>query len=298
MSKSRSILKLPISGLVEGDNPRQEFDQVALAELMHSMKGHGLLSPIGVRALPHGKYQIVFGHRRYLAAKRLGWDFIDGVEVDVTDERDSLIKTSTENVIRENVSLPEQGRIFQALLKKGLTGGQIAVRMGCSKVFVRNALEAFNRIPAKYHDKITYGTRGQMGKPGSIPASVALAAADIRKKHTLTDAQIGQLMDWASKHQVTSTKMKAAGKMMSEGMEAKKAMAQIDFMKHVVLSMTMRIDVIKRLQAKYKMGIHDILYKYLQSEPEFELLPTRFEKLEGKSLPREIVIRKKARKNR
>ncbi len=295
MSKdNKSIMMLNLADIHAGDNPRQEFDEVALSELMQSMKHQGLLSPVGVRRLPKGQYKLVFGGRRFLAAKRLGWDQIEAIEIDVTDEKDALIKTSTENVIRENISLPEQGRIFQVLISKGLTMDQIAVRMGCSKDLVRKALLSFNHIPKQFHDQITYGTRGQQHQEGTIPATVALAALDIKKENKLTDSQMGQLMEWAARHRVNNAKMRTAGDMMSKGVEPKKAMAQVEYMKTISISMTMKIADINKLQAKYKMTIHDIMYKRLQNDAEFDIIPVRFERM-AKATPPELIRRKKKR---
>mgnify|MGYP002139264535 FL=1 len=285
---------IPIKEILPGDNPREEFDATAMAELMQSMKHSGLLSPVAVRQLPSGKYKLVFGHRRMIAAERLGWERIECIDVEVTDEKDALIKTSTENVIRENVSLPEQGRVFSALLKKGLTVEQIAIRMGCAKRFVQKAIESFNRIPKKYHDKITFGTRGLVGKSdGTISSTVALAAVEIRKDNKLTDSQVGQLMEWASRNGINVVKMRTAGKMIASGVEPKEAMKQVDYMKNVTILVTLKVATIQKLQKKYEMSIHDILYKYLEANDEFDLLTNRLKKLDAKETPSELDRGKK-----
>jgi ParB/RepB/Spo0J family partition protein len=297
---SKQVLLLPVADILLGDNPREQVDQVALAELMQSMKGQGLLSPIGVRRLElTGKLKVVFGHRRLLAAKRLGWDFIEAVLIDVSDEKDALLKTSTENVIRENVSLPEQGRVFELLLKKGLTSEQISVRMGCSKQFVLNALEAFNRIPKKFHDRITFGTRGTMDKgKGNIPATVALTAIDIKRNNKLDDAQTGALMEWASKNSIDNIRMRTAGKLIADGATVKEATKQVDYVKTVTLTLSMKIATIQKLQEKSGMPIHAVLYKYLEMEPAFGLLPVRFDRYQGKEIAEELVRKQKKRRNR
>jgi len=280
--KKKEVQLIPVSEILLGENPRQDFDATALAELMQSMKHNGLLMPIGVRVLPTtGKFKLVFGHRRLIAAQRLGWDKIEAVTIEVTDEKDALLKTSTENVIRENVSMPEQGRIFTLLVKKGLTADQIRVRMGCSKKFVFDAMEAYNRIPKKYHDMITYGTRGRMKKEGQIPATVALKAIDVQKKTKLTNDQVGKLMDWASKHQVSAGKMKSAGKMLAAGMEPSKAFKKVTSMRTVSVQITMKIDVINHLQAKHKKTINEILYAYFEKNKEFQILPIKLERYGG-----------------
>lgn len=297
------ILTLKLKDILPNDNPRQEMDQTAMGELMASMKGNGLLSPIGVRKLPTGRYKLVFGGRRLIAAERLGWDKIQAVMVSVTDEKDALLKTSTENVIRENVSLTENGRIFSMLLKKGLTSEQIAIRMGCSKRFVLNAMEAFNRIPKEFHDRITYGTRGTTKVEGSVPATVALTAVDIKKKNSLTDKQTGQLMEWAAKIGANVVKMNAVGAMVAEGADVKEATKQVDFMKTISFTVTMKIATITQLQRRHDKKIHDIIYDILRRHPELDLveyhkgkggntLDERYRRKEN------LLLKRKGRRNR
>jgi ParB/RepB/Spo0J family partition protein len=290
---NRDIMMLPLAEILPGENPRQEFDQVCMSELMQSLKHQGLMQPIGVRKLSTGRFKLVFGTRRFMAAQKLGWDKIEAVEVTVDDEKDALLKTSAENVIRENISLPEQGRIFQVLLKKGLTSEQISIRMGCSKNFVMKALNAFNHIPKKYHDRITYGTRGQEKEEGTIPATVALAVYDIRKETKLTDQQVGALMDWASRTGINVVRTRTVGRLIAAGMPITKATEQVDFMKTITITFSMRIATIQKLQKKYKKPIHDIIYSYLERHSEFDIVTG--EKLASER-PREHVLRKKVKR--
>jgi len=51
--------------------PRREMDEAGLAELVASIRDHGLLQPITVRRVPGGRYQVIAGHRRLEAFRRL-----------------------------------------------------------------------------------------------------------------------------------------------------------------------------------------------------------------------------------
>lgn len=299
MKQHDKVLQLPVKSILKGDNPREQLDQVSLSELMANMKHNGLMSPVGVRQLPKGQWKLVFGHRRLIAAERLGWETIDALELDVADETDAMLKTSSENVIRENVSLPENGRLFSALLKKGLTSEQISVRMGCSKRFVLNALAAFQDIPKEYHDRITFGTRGAQPKDGQIPATVALAAVDLTKSVGMPKENVGKLMEWAAKNSANTTQMRTAGRMIGDGMPVKEALKKVEYMKNVTITVTMKIATIQRLQNKAGMTIHDILYKYLEQCAEFGLIPVRLDRMSEKNLPEELVRKRKVpRRNR
>lgn len=55
-------------------NPRKYFDEVSLAELAESIRQQGVLQPIGVRPIDEsGKFEIVFGERRYRASLWQDW---------------------------------------------------------------------------------------------------------------------------------------------------------------------------------------------------------------------------------
>jgi ParB/RepB/Spo0J family partition protein len=77
MSKIRRGHKdIHIYGIVPGPNHRTRFDESELEELALSMKRHGLAQRIGVRPMPDGMYQLVWGERRFRAAQLLEWETI------------------------------------------------------------------------------------------------------------------------------------------------------------------------------------------------------------------------------
>src|SRR5258708_19081860 len=51
--------------------PRKEFDEASLAEMVESIAQHGILQPLLVRPF-EGGYQLIAGERRLLAARRVG----------------------------------------------------------------------------------------------------------------------------------------------------------------------------------------------------------------------------------
>jgi len=95
--------------------PRRTIDEAALAELVSSIREHGLLQPISVRRVPGGRYQLIAGHRRLEAYKRLltsalndrdreRFETIPAHEkFDVTDEEMALFAL-VENLQRDDLS--------------------------------------------------------------------------------------------------------------------------------------------------------------------------------------------------
>lgn len=101
--------QIAIARIVEPYDPaRLNISYEGLEELAASMSAVGLLQPILVRRRGHN-YEVVAGHRRLLAARRLGWEFIDATIQDVDDPAAARIKAH-ENLIREQLSLEEESR--------------------------------------------------------------------------------------------------------------------------------------------------------------------------------------------
>ena len=70
---SEIIKNIEISSLVPFENhPFKERSGMEQEELLESIKETGLLEPITVRFLSEGKYEIISGHRRVEACKKLG----------------------------------------------------------------------------------------------------------------------------------------------------------------------------------------------------------------------------------
>lgn len=124
------LIEVPISKLM--DNPKQtrfgyEIENEAILkeknieQLANSIEKDGLKQPIGIcpSQIDPSKYAIVFGHRRVLAFIRLGRDKIPAVLVEEMN-KDKLFKSNIiENLQRKDLSLIEEGMIYNELLKKG-----------------------------------------------------------------------------------------------------------------------------------------------------------------------------------
>ena len=69
--------------------PRQVFDEDAMAELVHSIREVGLLQPIVVRQVADDRFELVMGERRWRAAREAGLERIPAI-VRATDDNDML----------------------------------------------------------------------------------------------------------------------------------------------------------------------------------------------------------------
>jgi ParB family transcriptional regulator, chromosome partitioning protein len=87
--------------------PRQYFSETAMAELINSVKAHGILQPLLVRPLGNNEYELVAGERRYRAAKALD---LANVPVTVRQMTDSEAKQFAllENLQRQDLNPVEE----------------------------------------------------------------------------------------------------------------------------------------------------------------------------------------------
>lgn len=135
------LLALPLDSVVRNDaQPRTTFDPDAIAALSTSIESQGVIQPIAVRELADGRFEIVAGERRWLAARQAGLRTIPAVVHDV-DERDSLMLALAENLVRENLNALETARAYAHLLDEfDLTVADLARAVGKSRPAVSNTL--------------------------------------------------------------------------------------------------------------------------------------------------------------
>ncbi|WP_027087524.1 ParB/RepB/Spo0J family partition protein [Cohnella panacarvi] len=126
------------------DQPRYQFDDEALQELMSSIGEIGLLSPIKVRAMPGGRYKIIYGNRRYKACKMLNKPTIPCIVSTATDEMEIYFEQIAENLTRQGFSPIEEAEAFHKLLtdpKFSSSTKYISSKLGKPESYIKNKLE-------------------------------------------------------------------------------------------------------------------------------------------------------------
>jgi len=120
--------------------PRKSFDQETLAELAESIKQHGVLSPLLVRPLPQGNYQLVAGERRWRAARMAGLSEVPVIIREMGDTEATEIAL-IENLQRENLNPIEEAMGFRRLMEEfAFTQEDVSRRVNKSRSSVANAL--------------------------------------------------------------------------------------------------------------------------------------------------------------
>lgn len=138
--------------------PRQVFDEEALAELVHSIREFGLMQPIVVRELPEkpGKYQLVMGERRWRAAQQAGLTAVPAIVRETADDnllRDALL----ENIHRVQLNPLEEASAYQQLLDEfGVTHDELASRIGRSRPLITNMIRLL-RLPIAVQRRVAAG---------------------------------------------------------------------------------------------------------------------------------------------
>ena len=128
--------------------PRQHFDEDALAELVGSILEVGMLQPVVVRELGGDRYELVMGERRWRASQLAGLDRIPAIVRETADEamlRDALL----ENLHRQQLNPLEEAAAYQQLLGEfGATHEELASRIARSRSHVTNTIRLLNLPPA------------------------------------------------------------------------------------------------------------------------------------------------------
>lgn len=141
--------------------PRKEFDEDALKELVTSVREFGVLQPIVVRPRTGAKpgeaqYELIMGERRLRATKLAGRDSIPAVVKNTADDamlRDALL----ENLHRANLNPLEEASAYQQLLEDfGITQEQLADRIGRSRPQITNTIRLL-RLPETVQRRVAAG---------------------------------------------------------------------------------------------------------------------------------------------
>jgi ParB family chromosome partitioning protein len=128
--------------------PRQVFEEEAMAELVHSVQEVGLLQPVVVRPIGADKFELIMGERRWRATQEAGLSTIPAIVRETTDNdllRDALL----ENLHRAQLNPLEEAAAYQQLLDDfGCTHDQLASRIGRSRPQISNTLRLLKLSPA------------------------------------------------------------------------------------------------------------------------------------------------------
>jgi len=190
---------------------RLDISEEGIQELADSIASIGQLQPILLRPVGD-RFEIVFGHRRFLACRSLGKKKIDASWTELDDVQVALMR-ATENVSRQDVSLIEEAAVYLDLIETHkLTVDEISRRMGKSVGIVKRRMDLLKMPPclqkAIHSKQINYSVAeelwslGELGKieyylgfaidHGATKAVVRMWVQDERKKLRHQDGAGGE----------------------------------------------------------------------------------------------------------
>jgi ParB-like partition proteins len=158
---------------------RKIFDEEKLTELAQSIKAHGLVQPIIVRATGKDRYEIIAGERRWRACRLAGLNKINVLVKDY-DDREAAAASLIENIQRENLNALEEAEAYREMIKKhGLTQEEISRRVGKSRPFITNMLRLLT-LPEEIKEMI----KNEKITAGHARALLMLDSAEEQKRIT------------------------------------------------------------------------------------------------------------------
>ena len=186
VSDQNQTNKVPIADLQRNKyQPRTFFDEEKIMELSSSIKENGVIQPIAVRPNSYepGKYEIVAGERRWLAAQKAGLNEVPVIVLDLDDKK-SLEIAIVENVQRQDLNAIEEAKGYQRLIKEfGYDHEKISKFMSKSRSHISNTLRLLT-LPQDILSMIEEGelTAGQARPLIGLPNASDIAENIVRKK--------------------------------------------------------------------------------------------------------------------
>lgn len=139
--EASELTTLPIAKVEpRKEQPREYFDEAALAELADSIEQFGLIQPIVVRKLDTGYYQIIAGERRWRASRMAGLTEVPVRIIEADDKRTAELAL-VENLQREDLNPIEEAKGYKTLIDVyGMTQEQAAKSVGRSRPAITNSM--------------------------------------------------------------------------------------------------------------------------------------------------------------
>lgn len=146
--------------------PREDFDEAALAELAQSILEQGIIQPLTVRKMGYDKYQLISGERRFRASKIAGISSVP-CYIRVANDEQMLEWALIENIQRENLNAIEIAISYNRLIEEcSLTQDELSKRVGKNRTTVTNYMRLL-KLPAEVQAALREGAIS-MGHARSI----------------------------------------------------------------------------------------------------------------------------------
>jgi ParB family chromosome partitioning protein len=148
IEQTGGLTDVPIAAIRPNpQQPREYFDEEALAALAESIREVGVLQPVLVRAVDD-EFELIAGERRWRAARRVGLQTVPAI-IRVADDASMLQQAIVENVQREQLNPLEEAAAYQQLIEDfSFTHDEVATRVGKSRATITNTLRLLQLPPS------------------------------------------------------------------------------------------------------------------------------------------------------
>jgi len=203
-----SVAMIPINQIIANPfQPREQFEEDALNELMESIKIHGVIQPITVRKAGFEKYEIISGERRTRASILAGLTEIPAY-IRLANDQEMLEMALIENIQREDLNAIEISLSYQRLQDEcGLKQEELGDRVGKKRSTVNNYLRLL-KLPDNIQAAIQDRTIGM----GHARALISIEDADLQDdifkqmlKNNLSVRQVEALVQKSRSPKVSKT---------------------------------------------------------------------------------------------
>jgi ParB family transcriptional regulator, chromosome partitioning protein len=145
--ESQRVREVPLNLVIPSPlQPRSQFVESPLDDLMESIRTHGIIQPLIAR-LVNGKFELIAGERRWRASNKLGLATVPVIERQATD-REVLEMALIENLQREDLNPMEEAAGYVRLAKEfSMKQEEIATQVGKSRASVANAMRLLDLHP-------------------------------------------------------------------------------------------------------------------------------------------------------
>jgi ParB family chromosome partitioning protein len=156
--------------------PRQTISEESLAELVASIREHGVIQPLVVTQVGE-EYQLIAGERRWRAAQLAGLTTVPAIVKESTPQQ-MLELALVENVQRADLNpLEEAGAYRQLMDEFGLTQEEVAERVGKSRTAVANTVRLL-----KLANDVKEALAAERISEGHARALLALSTAALQRQ--------------------------------------------------------------------------------------------------------------------
>ncbi len=144
----KTLNEIPLTQIqVNPNQPRKEFDEEGMMELVSSISEHGIIQPVTVRQIDEDKYELIAGERRYRACRYLNFETIPAYVREISDDLEVMEMALIENIQRENLNPIEEAEAYSALIElHGMSQENVAQRVGKKRSTITNSLRLL-RLP-------------------------------------------------------------------------------------------------------------------------------------------------------